>query len=168
MELKNNITGEEAIYETKFDIKICEGKLVLNYYAKHSQFYSYSDKFNDDIYKGDVVEIFIDVGQKDHYWEIEVAPNGTVFLADITNDGKSFSGARLKENFVERKVTLYENDYDVLMEIPLDKLGYNPEYGIKYNAYRIDTDGGIENAHLFALSPTMCGSFHKKEAFIKL
>ena len=168
MEFKDNITGEKAIYKTEFDIKIEGNKLVLNYSAKHSKFYSYSDKFNDDIYKGDVVEVFIDVGVKDHYWEIEVAPNGTVFLADITNDGKSFSGARLKENFVERKVTLYENDYDVLMEIPLDKLGYNPEYGIKYNAYRIDTDGGIENAHLFALSPTMCGSFHKRESFIKL
>ena len=55
MEFKDNITGEKAIYKTEFDIKIEGNKLVLNYSAKHSKFYSYSDKFNDDIYKGDVV-----------------------------------------------------------------------------------------------------------------
>jgi len=168
MKFKENITGEPAIYETEFDIKIVEDKLVLDYLAKHSKFFSYSDKYNDDIYNGDVVEVFLDMGAKDHYWEIEVAPNGTVFLGDITNDGTTFSGVRLKENFVEREVTLLEKDWIVHIELPLDKLGYNPEYGIKYNAYRIDTDGGKSNAHLFALNPTMCGSFHKKESFIKL
>lgn len=168
MKFKDNKTGLEAIYETEFDIKIIDNKLVLNYFAKNSQFFSYSNKYNDDIYNGDVVEVFLDMGIKDHYWEIEVAPNGTVFLADITNDGKSFSGVRLEDNFVYREVTLFEKDYKVLIELPLDKLGYDPVKGIKYNAYRIDTDGGTPNAHLFALNPTLCGSFHKKESFIKL
>ena len=59
LELKDNFTGEKAIYKTLLNIEKQDDVLIFEFYASHCSFYSYSDKFNDPIYNGDVVEVFI-------------------------------------------------------------------------------------------------------------
>ena len=168
MEFLDNRTGKTPIYKTEFDIRIDDEYLLCHYKSYHSSFYSYSNKFNDDIYKGDVVEIFIDVGINNHYFEIEISPNNTVFIGDIYNDGNKRILAKINEQFIQSEVKLFKDYYDTIIKIPLNKIHYDQNKGIKYNAFRIETDNGISEKHLFALNPTLSNTFHKKEYFIKL
>lgn len=169
MELKENITGQKAIYKTEVDIKINGEYLEVNYASHHPSMNSYSNIYNDAIYNADAVEIFLTTKEDDrYYYEIEVAPNNTVFLAEIYNDGNSFKGTLIDKCFVKTSSKEENGVWLVNMLIPLKEVGYDPKIGIKYNLFRIETDGEKPNKHLFSLSPTLCGSFHKKEAFIKL
>lgn len=163
MLLKENITGGKACYKTTLKCKESKDSYIFKFKAFHSSFFSISDKYNSNLYDGDVCEVFIEYGEKDHYYEVEVAPNGAVFLANIHNDGTSFKGTLIDDCFVKTSAQIHKNYYYVVMEIPKDKIKMDK---IKFNAFRIDTDGGKTNAHLFALHPTLCGSFHKKE-FLK-
>ena len=61
---------------------------------------------------------------------------------------------------MKAKAKIKKKKYIVKIEIPREII---PTKNIKFNAFRIDTDGGKENAHLFALHPTLCKTFHKKE-----
>ena len=63
---------------------------------------------------------------------------------------------------------LSDTDYRIKFSVPLDKIGYNEKIGIRYNAYRIETEGGITDKNLLALNPTLSDTFHKPEFFIKL
>ena len=36
------------------------------------------------------------------------------------------------------------------------------------NAFRIETEGGIPDKNLFALSPTLCNKFHHPEYFVEI
>lgn len=169
MELKENITGQKAIYKTEANIEIKDGYLEVNFISHHPSMNSYSNKYNDCIYNADVVEIFLSTKEdKKYYYEIEVAPNNTVFLSEIYNDGKSFSGSLIDECFIKTSSKEENGKWLVNILIPLDKVGYDPKRGIEYNLYRIDTDGEKPNKHLFSLNPTMCGSFHKRNSFVKL
>lgn len=79
--LKNNYTGEETPFKTVLDYGRYDGGLYFNFDCENSQLFSAYDKDNEPIYRGDVAEIFICVcGDRRKYFEIEVAPNGTVFL----------------------------------------------------------------------------------------
>lgn len=164
---KENKTGNETSYETRLDIDQKGDKLVCFFKAKNSKFYSYSNKYNDDLFKGDVVEIFISSKYDNKYYEIEVSPNGTLFYALIDNSKSEDRILYLENNCVDVKVECKNKSYTVLLTIDLAKLELNKK-GIIFNAFRIETDGGVPEKHLLALNPTLCGSFHKPEFFIKL
>ena len=162
MILKDNITGLESPIKTEFFIKQ-EGKtLSCSFNAYNSSLNSYSDKDNDELYLGDVVEIFIDVGEKDSYLEIEVAPNGAKFVANIVNRKIIF----IDNSFVKTKVDVKDDSYFVSLEIDLSRFNINRP--IEYNAFRIETKGIKENYILLAASPTLCGTFHVRNKFIHL
>lgn len=166
LELKDNITGKRAIYKTLLNIEKQDDYLVFEFYASHCSFFSYSHKFNDPIYNGDVVEVFIKTKEENHYLEIELAPNGTLFIGDIFNDGK-----RRELTMLENKGIIAEtkkNNCDLMAKLIIPYKNYNISEDIVFNAFRIETDGGKSNAHLFALNPTMCDTFHILEAFISL
>jgi len=52
--------------------------------------------------------------------------------------------------------------------VPLDKIGYDENKGILFNAFRIETEGGIPEKNLLALNPTLCDTFHNNEYLIEL
>ena len=100
MLFKENITGQEADIKTEFSIKR-EGDILHCFYkAFDTSFYSASEVDNGNLFDGDVVEIFIYIGEKDSYLEIEVAPNGTTFVAKITNRKINY----IDNSFVKTKV----------------------------------------------------------------
>lgn len=163
MILKENTTGKKACYKTKFKFRKCCKYLCFTYIAHHSSLNSYSDKYNDELYKADVCELFIRYGKENHYYEIEVAPNGATFLADIENINGDFHGALIDKCFIKTSAKIKKDTYIVRILIPKEYIKTNK---IEFNAFRIETDGEKPEKHLFALHPTLCGSFHKPE-FLK-
>ena len=152
--LKNNRNGGPGIPKTEVECFYNDDVLVFNFVAYDSSLISYSNKNNDDIWKGNVVEIFLDVGNPDFYYEFEVAPNGTTFIAQKYKDKLVF----VNNNFFSSKVEIKDNSYNVRTEIEVKKLTKTKE--LLFNAFRCEGDS-IE-----ALSPTLCDTFHKRENFV--
>ena len=159
--LFNNRTGKLEEPITNFSHEKKDNTLIFKFEAFDSSLNSFSNKNNDAIYNGDVVEVFLDLGH-DFYYEFEVAPNGTTFIAKILNRNIEF----IENTFFESKVKVEGNNYFVEMKIDLSKLGGTNN--IKFNAFRIETKGFETNYILQALSPTLSDTFHVREKFIKL
>ena len=68
-QLKNNRTGELGIPKTEVECFYNDDILVFNFVAHDSSLISFSDKDNDELWRGNVVEIFLDVGEKDYYYQ---------------------------------------------------------------------------------------------------
>ncbi len=169
--LKENITGEDIPnFHTELDVTLTDTHIVFEFDCKNSQFYSAYDTYNAPIWEGDVCEAFICTnGEKDLYFEIEVAPNNVVFLKQMKYLGVGeIEEYDIENNFVDSKVELFENNYKLRFSVPLDKIGYDKEKGILFNAFRIETEGGIQEKNLLALNPTMCDTFHNNEYFVEL
>lgn len=160
MILRDNITGLDSSVKTEFSIEQKGKHLICLFKAYDSSLTSHGDKDNDELYRGDVVEVFLDIGEPNSYLEIEVAPNGKKFVANIINKEIHF----IDNNFVKSKVEIQNNDYFVTIDIDLTK--FNILKPIKYNAYRIETKGVKENCLLLAASPTMSETFHVRDSFI--
>lgn len=162
MILKDNITGQNSPLKTEFYIEEKGKHLICLFKAYDSSLNSHGNKNNDELYRGDVVEVFLDIGEPNAYLEIEVAPNGKKFVANIIDKEIHF----IDSNFVKTNVEIQNHDYFVTIDINLSKLKVLKP--IKYNAYRIETKGIKENYLLLAVSPTLCGTFHVRDSFIKL
>lgn len=163
MELFENTTGKKACYKTDVRVYKTIKNIVFKFRANTSKFNSYSNKYNDKLYLGDVCEIFIKYGKENHYYEIEVAPNGATFLSDITNINNKFSGELIDPCFIKTSSKCKKDCYKVKIVIPKKFIKTKK---IEFNAFRIDTDGTTPEKHLFALHPTLCRTFHRIE-FIK-
>ncbi len=169
--LKENITGKEIIdFLTKLDVTMNNTHITFEFECKNSQHFSAYSEYNAPIWEGDVCEAFICTnGKKDLYYEIEVAPNGTVFLKKMQYVGVGeIIENDIGVNFVESKVEICGRDYKVKFSVPLDKIDYDENKGILFNAFRIETEGGIPEKNLLALNPTLCDTFHNNEFFIEL
>ena len=165
MLFKENLTGGEAKYKTDFSFYIDEENFHASFDAEKSSLESYSELYNADLWRGNVVEIFIDVGRPNSYWELEVAPNGTMFLAEVTRINDVSALRMIYENFVSSTVKRGFDSYHVDISIPLDKMLYNPEYGLRINAFRIEMEGDLQ--YRMALNPTHLQTFHDMNAFLE-
>ena len=157
--LLDNRTGKYIEPETLVSYKKVNNTLVFGFFAKDSSLSSYSNKNNDEIWRGDVVEVFLDFGD-DFYYEFEVAPNGTTFIAKIVNGKPVF----IKNDFFKSEATIEGNNYKVKMVIDLSK--FHKVSSIKFNAFRIETKGIKQDYILQALSPTESDTFHVRDKFI--
>ena len=107
---------------------------------RYSQFYSAHDQYNAPVWEGDACEAFICTdATRDWYYEVEIAPNNTVFLKHMHNKGCGiFDEFDIEENFVKSEVRIDGNDYKVKFLVPLDKIGYDKNVGIWINIFRIE------------------------------
>lgn len=171
-ELLDNRTGKKTPFLTSVDVTLTDdNQLIFEFDCKNSQFYSAFEGYNTDIYMGDVVEAFLCVGgDLTEYYEIEVAPNNSVFFQKINNPGTGDDDLVLTplDNIISSSVEIYGKDYKVRFSIPLDKIGYRREKGIKLNIFRIETEGGIRDKNLISLSPTLSDTFHDSSFFVEL
>ena len=156
--LSNNIDGKIGVPETLVTWKRDGNILIFNFEAKDSSLKSFSNKNNDTLWYENVVEIFLDLGD-DFYYEFEIAPNGTSFIAKIKNRAITF----FEQNFFSHKVEIEGSTYKVEMRMDLGKLSYKPKH-IRFNAFRHERvkEKDVE----LALNPTLCDTFHVKEKFI--
>ena len=173
-ELKNCRTGEEAVYKTEFEVFENGDKLTFVFDAEHSQGYCCRSGYNKIHSMGDVFELLIGTDpERKVYYEIELSPRAELMIAEMTNKGDDEKGNPMLDinfvevPFVEAKVEKTEAGYHA--EMSFDKKNINSGDGeIYFNAYRIETDGGTPEKHLFALSPTMKGKFHVPAKFVWL
>ena len=163
--LKDNYTGEETPFKTSLDYGRYDGGFYFDFDCENSKLFSAYDKDNEPIYRGDVVELFIcSGGDRRSYYEIEVAPNGTTFFAAIRNEN-GIHAKMLEKTFIS-EVSLKENGYFVRIKVPFEAIGYNKNAEACFNAYRIETEGGVPEKNLLALNPTLCGTFHMPQFFV--
>ena len=163
MLLKENCKNGPIIHPTYFSVTKKDDLFIFSFEAMKSSLFSAHNKYNDPIYEGCVVEVFIEYGKKNHYYEVEVAPNGTVFLADIENiDGKTHIFC-IDDCSVKSNVKIDVDCYNVTIQIPVEKIKTESP---KFNAFRIEVADGKQ--YLYALNPTMCDWFHRMEFFIDL
>lgn len=161
IKLVNNRDGKSVTPKTYLKYWLDKNFLFFYFEALDSSLNSFSNINNDSLYKGDVVEVFLDLGEE-HYYEFEVAPNGATFVAKILNGTLIF----IENNFFVSKVEAINSNYYVTMRIDLSKLAVVDE--IKFNAFRIETKRIKPEYILEALSPTFTGSFHDRNKFIKI
>lgn len=175
-QLKNVKTGKAAIYKSTVSIQE-EGDLVIfRFYAENTQFYCPYENYNGIHSWGDACEILIGTDPKRRtYYEMEISANGRLMLAKMTIIKKRlFDAPKLKIDFVDEKdcfikgkVEKVENGY--FAQISFNKKDiFTGKGNIYFNAYRLETDGGEKNKHLFALNPTKRKYFHRPKRFVWL
>ena len=160
-QLLDNRSGKLIEPKTYVSFKKQGNSLVFNFEAYDSSLNSYSDEDNDELFNGDVVEVFLDLGFEE-YFEFEVAPNGAKFVAKI-KDGKPVF---INDEFLKTQARIERKNYFVKMVVDLSK--FDKIKNIKFNAFRIETKGIKPEFILQALSPTLCNTFHVREKFVKL
>ena len=160
-QLLDNRSGEVIEPKTLFSYTVNNSLLCFYFEAFDSSLNSFSDIDNDKLYCGDVVEVFLDLGD-DFYYEFEVAPNGTCFVAKIVDRTPVF----IDRHFFKCSSVINGNIYKVKMEINLSKVTHKDV--IKFNAFRIETKGIKRDLILQALNPTLSDTFHNKNKFINL
>ena len=109
------------------------------------------------------------------YYEIEVSPENGKMLALMRYLGTDGEGkVKLDIGFIDESkcffrssVTRTSDGYVAVITINKDEAGLNGD-GVYFNAYRLETDGGEPEKHLFALNPTMCGKFHVPSKYVYL
>ena len=174
--LKNNRNGEEAVYSTTVEITEKAGIITFRFVAEHSQYYCPRRGYNSIHSCGDACEIIIGSDPERLVdYEIEISPENELLVAKMRYLGISEKGpAKLdiafvpeEECFVKSKTERTENGYIAEISLPKEKIitGNGPVY---FNAYRLETDGGVMEKHLFALNPTLCGRFHTPPAYVLL
>lgn len=159
--LLDNRSEKEVEPKTLLSVNRIDDTLIFEFSAYDSSLNSFSNIDNDELYNGDVVEVFLDLGDE-FYYEFEVAPNGASFVAKIVNGTPVF----INNDFFAPSSSIKDNSYFVTMKIDLSELGNNKK--IRYNAFRIETKRIETNYILEALSPTLSNTFHVRDKFIEL
>ena len=174
--LKNNRDGTPAVYETTVSIAETGKDIIFTFDVKHSRFYCPNNRYNGIHSCGDAVEIIIGTDPSRRFcYEIEANPEGEIMLAKMTYVGENENdGVKLDIDFIDKAhcfvgAVVKKTDDGYFAEITIDKSGLDLSVGeIYFNAYRLETDGGEMEKHLFALNPTMCGKFHVPEKYVYL
>ena len=173
-ELKNCRDGAPATYNTTVDISENNGVLTFKFFAEHTEFYCPHHNYNDIHSEGDACEVLIGSDpERRFYYEIEISPENKLMCALMENKGDDENGVPILEInfvedcFVESSVTRNESSYEAIVSFPKDKI-LSGDGDVYFNAYRLETDGGEMDKHLFALSPTMKPKFHRPSHFLWL
>ena len=172
--LKNCRNGENAVYNTTVEITEKDGILNFRFEADNSKYYCCGSKYNDIHSCGDACEILIGSDpERKVYYEIEISPDNQLMIAEMVYCGVDAENNPIldihfvKESFIQSKVTKTENGY--IAELTFDKKNVESGDGEMYfNAYRLETDGGEMEKHLFSLIPTMRGKFHVPSYYVWL
>lgn len=174
--LKENVSGGPAPFDTELEITETDDEYVFVFFAEHSFGYCVCNEYNGPHYKGDVCEIFIGTDpSRKTYYEVEVNPRNALFLAKITYCGNNPKGDPVieaefvpeEDGFVKSSVTVTGGGYTAVIRIRKERVSTGNGKTF-FNAYRIETDGGETEKHLFALSPTLRKKFHVPEKFALL
>lgn len=166
--LKNCRNGEPAVYETTVEITERNGEVLFRFTAPYCAYYCPNRGYNGIHSEGDACEILIgsDPTRK-VYYEIEISPLNELMVAKMTylgvdeenNPKLDIAFVSESDCFVKSSVEKTANGY--VAEVRFRKADVMTGDGeLYFNAYRLETDGGESEKHLFALNPTMRGKFH--------
>ena len=86
--LKDNFSGKEPKKVTEVTFFSKDDSLKLLFICFDSDIISKGKSYNDRLYEGDVVELFLTLGERNRYLELEVNPDGVEYAGVVENDGK--------------------------------------------------------------------------------
>ena len=163
--LRENCTGAEDT-RCQFRFAYAEDALCFWFRVEDDEIVSPYTEDNEDIWQGDAVEVFLSPdGDRKRYLELEISPFGVRFYGKIVNeDGKTPVLTKQKPPFAAN-VRRTEFGYEVFASLPLAAPDGFDRGKMVMNAFCLDkrANGG---QRLFALNPTLCGSFHRPEFFV--
>ncbi len=167
--LKENITGKDIPeFYTKVDVTLTDTDIIFEFDCKNTQYFSYCEGYNTEIWRGDVCEAYICTdGTSVNYYEIQVTHNNSNYFSKVYNPDGNYQTTFIDENPMLSSVEKVDGGYKVRFSIPLKAIGYDEKKGILMNVFRIETEGGIQDKNLLALNPTLTDTYHKPEFFIK-
>lgn len=173
-ELKNCRDGSPATYQTTVEITEKDNIVTFDFVASHSSFYCPHDGYNKIHSEGDACEVLIGSDPARRvYYEIEISAKGDLMLAEMVNHGVDEKNEPIldihfvDDCFLKSQVTRMEDGYRAT--VSFDKRNILSGDGeIYFNAYRLETDGGEMDKHLFALIPTKRPKFHAPDYFVWL
>ena len=165
--LKNIIDGAPCKNHTSITLCRDENYLTVEFRCQYKGVYDAPYvRYNDPIYRGEVVEFFIGVKDEEIYFEFDLAPNDTLFNAKILYHKEHGAFTKvIDEKFVLHSVEHKENEYVAIMKIPFEKIGGKARQYI-FNAYRIVANKA--NKEFQALNPIGKIDFHCRDKFIEL
>lgn len=172
--LKNCRDGSAATYNTTVDISENNGILTFKFEAENTSFYCPHSGYNKIHSEGDACEVLIGSDpERKVYYEIEISPKNDLMVAEMVNHGFDENNEPVldihfvDDCFVKSEVLVNENDYTATVSFEKDKI-LSGDGEVYFNAYRLETDGGEMDKHLFALIPTMLPKFHSPKHFVLL
>lgn len=170
--LKNCRNGENAVYETALEIYKNGNEVTFEFNCKNSKFYCPHDEYNAFHCEGDVCEIFIGSSRdRSTYYEMELSPDNKLLLGKITYKGWDEENQSplldlefIPTPFVKTTTNKTKDGYSATLTFSFDdvKTGDGEFF---FNAFRIETDGGEAEKHLFSLYPTFRSKFHVPQYF---
>lgn len=163
---ENTAGGEDG--GCRFSCRFAADALRFCFDVRDDDIVSPFARDNDDLWQGDAVEVFLSPnGDLSRYVELEVSPFGLRFFGEITDVSESaHTLTKLPPPFSARAERTAEG-YRVTIDLPVRVLRGFDRDRMKLNAFRLDKrSDGVQN--LYALHPTLCGSFHKPAFFVGL
>ena len=173
--LKNTADGSAAEYKTSVTVTEQAGKVTFSFVCENSKYFCpYEGQYNKLHCDGDVCEVFIGSDpERREYYEMELSPKNDLMLAKIRYNGDDEQGIPIldidyvDESFVKTEAEMTDNGYACKMTFDLKDI-MTGDGDIFFNCYRIETEGGTPDRHLFALSPTMRRRFHTPKYYLSL
>lgn len=171
-ELYENVAGGDCDQQTLISYFKQDGKITFIFNCVEDTPIIFGNKDNDKLYKGDVVEIMLTLGNANRYLEVSVNPAELKYAAIVLNpdgEGSNLTIETLDDNPIETDMFATDIGYVAKIIIPIDwlkELGWRAEASL-INIYRQDfnAEGDLR---LYALSPTKSATFHKVDAFIPM
>lgn len=168
-QLKDNVSGGEPYQSTT--LRLCEegGDLVAEFSVSDTRIQSFGENYNDPLWKGDVVEVFLSTDDKNRYFEAELNPNGVGYAFLVYNkdglgdimltplDTPPFTATATRTETGWTGVYRFQKAALKALGIPQNTTG---------NFYRQDYQG--EALYLSALSPTGKANFHIPKSFLSM
>ena len=163
--LSENVSGARS-GECRFRFEIARSAICFYFDAEDEDLVSPFTQDNEDLWRADAVEVFLSPnGDLHNYKEIEVSPFGVRFYGDIYNSDGKTAALTKKTPAYQAWAEQTDGGYSVKIVIGYDSLEGFDRAKMKLNAYRLDKKQSGEQL-LYALNPTMCGSFHRPQYFI--
>lgn len=163
--LRENVHGAEN-HSCSFRFEVEKEGLTFYFTVNDKDIISPFKEDNEDIWQADAVEVFLSAdGNLTRYKEMEISPYGIRFFADVTNeDGKTPQIHKIAPAF-DAYAEWTSAGYCVRVFVSFASLGGSNIKKMKFNAFWLDKKADGRQL-LYALSPTLCESFHRPACFI--
>lgn len=168
-QLKDNVSGKEPYQSTALRLFEEGDDLVAEFIVSDTHIQSFGEKYNDPLWKGDVVEVFLSTTEENRYFEAELNPNGIGYAYMVHNqdglgeialtplDTPPFTATAIRTETGWKGVYRFSKK-------ALKALGIPSKTTV--NFYRQDYQK--ETLYLSALSPTGKANFHIPKSFLSM
>ena len=135
--LKENTKG--LVSENKVSITLVDNLLNFNFEIIDDEIFNPYQKDNDNLYKYDVVEVFISFDNNcERYFEYELSPFGVRFLGIINNPTHKVANLELiKPDFIY-KTNIFSNGYKATISIDINKIDNFSLDKILFNCFNVN------------------------------